>query len=184
MMMQGSWWDETPPGSETRAGGAPDVGGFESGGFDAGGSSRFGFEAQPSAEQTTYDDSWHTAYDEDDIQTEGLDFAAQPTSLTMLYLAMGAATAGLVIGLVVNFLLGGRPTTAMAAIAFVGWLLAGVVAVLGVASYQSRDLASSAASMFYQPNPSASLLRLAPLVVGAIGVVLTTFYIADWAARL
>jgi hypothetical protein len=28
------------------------------------------------------------------------------------------------------------------------------------------------------------LLRLAPLVVGAIGVVLTTFYIADWAARL
>lgn len=178
MQSSSSWWDETPSGSGASADGIPAASGFES---DI--SSGFGVEA--SSHQSESDATWGSPYyDEDSVATEGLDFAPQPTPLTMLYLALGSASVGLVIGLVVNYLLGGRPTTATVAIAAVGWLLAGVVAVLGVAAYQSRDLASSATSMFYQPNPSASLLRLAPLVVGALGVVLTTYYIADWAARL
>ena len=84
---------------------------------------------------------------------------------------------------VLRFMISGRPSGVTVAVAVVGWLLSGVVAVLGVAAYQRQDLAS-AASMTYAPHPSAALLRLLPLVIGAVGVVLCSWYLADWASRL
>ena len=121
-------------------------------------------------------------YDSSELDDLG-DFAPRTTPLTLLYAALASASVGLVIGVVLRFMISGRPSGVTVDVAVVGWLLSGVVAVLGVAAYQRQDLAS-AASMTYAPHPSAALLRLLPLVIGAVGVVLCSWYLADWASRL
>lgn len=105
-----------------------------------------------------------------------------PAPVTGLWVAFGAAATAVVIGLGLTFLVE-RPTTLTAAIAVVAWLLAGIVPVLAVASYQRIDL-RRAASIYYRPNPTASPLRSTVLVLGVIGVVLNALHFSEWLARL
>lgn len=186
MMSDSDWWDDVPAPSEGSGGTAAGSGATAAQGArgpvpdmyqamsDFGEVDAYGTQA-PHASDNYFGDDYAIG-SEDYTPTP-------PTPLTMLYLAVGAATAGLLIGLVVNYLIGGRATGGTVAVAAVGWLLAGIVAVVGVARYQAQELRQAATSTFYVPNPSASLLRLVPLIIGAAGVILTSYYIADWVAR-
>lgn len=102
-------------------------------------------------------------------------------SLAQLWLALAVAGFGLAmgIGLVV---MAPRPTLVNALAAVVAWLLSGIVSVLAVSAYQARAL-RLAASAYFVPDPSARTLRLLPLVVGAVGVVVNSYYFANWLAR-
>jgi hypothetical protein len=104
-----------------------------------------------------------------------------PAPLTNLYLALGSASFGLIVGAGLLFL-APRATTLNAAMAAVAWFLSGAVTVLAVAAHQQVEL-RRAVSAYYVANPSAAVLRLAALGLGSLGVILTSYYFADWLAR-
>lgn len=104
-----------------------------------------------------------------------------PAPLTNLYLALGSASFGLLVGAALLFL-APRATTLTAITAGLAWLLSGVVTVLAVAAHQQVEL-QRAVSAYYVANPSAVVLRLAALGLGTLGVIVTSYYFADWLAR-
>ena len=183
MMSNSDWWDEPT----SQAGGGSSTGGT---GSDAATRAET-WDTAPapagypmSGDTFEGQDSFGAFSSDDDYGAVSIDYTPpRSTPLTMLYLAVGAAVAGLLIGLVVNYLISDRATGATVTAAALGWLLAGVVAVLGVARFQLQEMKNAVASTFYTPNASAALLRIVPLVIGAVGVILTSYYIADWVAR-
>lgn len=94
-------------------------------------------------------------------------------SPVMLYAAVASAVLGLGLGLGLGRSYG--------LVALLGWLLAGILTVVLVAAYQSKDL-KAATSMWYVPNRAATGLRLAALALGTIGVVVNSYYFAHWLA--
>lgn len=108
--------------------------------------------------------------------------APAPAPITGLWAALVAAALGTLTGLALTFLVD-QPTRLTAAMAVVAWLLAGIVPVLAVASYQRVDL-RRAASIYYRPHPTAAPLRTIVLIVGTIGVVLNALHFSEWLARL
>lgn len=109
----------------------------------------------------------------------------RPVPLTVLWVGLVAAAVGLLLGVYVLFTsnYATDPLSSAAVTAIVlGWVLSGVVAVLAVARYQSIDLLK-ATSAFYAPNSGASALRLVVLIIGAVGVVITSYVFATWLAR-
>lgn len=105
-----------------------------------------------------------------------------PTPVTGLWFALAASAIAVIVGLALTFLVD-RPTPLTAAMSVVAWLLAGIVPVLAVASYQRIDL-RRAASIYYRPDPTAAPLRTAALVLGVVGVVLNALHFSEWLARL
>ena len=125
----------------------------------------------------------------DDDAGEGGDFGqsgeygdgARPSSsIMMLNLAAAAAVLGLIIGVVLLVTVS-DPSVMTVAVAVVGWLLSGIVAVLGVAAYQSKELIRSA-NVWHVPHASAAIMRLLPLIVGTLGVIANAYFIARWVA--
>lgn len=124
-------------------------------------------------------DQWSGGFDE-----QGW-VAPRPVPLTVLWVGLVAAAVGLLLGVYVLFTsnYATDPLSSAAVTAIVlGWVLSGVVAVLAVARYQSIDLLK-ATSAFYAPNSGASALRLVVLIIGAVGVVITSYVFATWLAR-
>lgn len=66
-------------------------------------------------------------------------------------------------------------------VALVGWLLAGVVAIVLVALQQERDL-KAALSVWYVPDGSIQVVRWVALAVIVVGVVLNSIFFAQWVA--
>lgn len=148
-------------------------------GWNSAGSGADGWDDWNSGQTTPVSDQWGGGFDEQSW------VAPSPTSLTFLWLGLAAAIVGVMLGVLAlatsNF--ANDPLNDKALISvIVGWVLSGVVAVLAVARYQSIDL-RKATSAFYAPNPSAAVLRLVVLIIGAIGVVVTSYVFATWLAR-
>lgn len=120
-----------------------------------------------------------SAWDSDDFSYTGSSLL-KPPSPAPLYAAATAAGAGVVVGAFL-LLAGLPPTTLGAGLAFLGWLLSGIAAVLLITVYQSKELRASASS-YYSPPPGAAFRRTLPLLLGGIGVVLNAVFFAYWLA--
>lgn len=124
------------------------------------------------------DDGWG-GFDDDGFQP------LKATSMTPLWIAMGCASMGAILGLyelvTTDFARAVFFGTTVAVVAL-GWLLSGLLAVAAMAVYQRQDL-RKATSAFYAPNPAAASLRIAVVVTGAIGVVVNSYVFATWLGR-
>lgn len=94
-----------------------------------------------------------------------------PNSTLPLYVALGVSMVGLAAGLLLHhgwFLI-------------LSWWASGLLPVALLAVYQVKDL-RAATSMWYVPNSSATVLRVAILACGVLGVLVNTFFFAHWLA--
>ena len=135
------------------------------------------------------DDDWGTASSTSDDWSgdfDTSDFAGlRPTPAAPLWMALAAAALGLALGAVAlvttgwaTSLIGG--STALLAV--FGWLSAGILSALGLATYQFKEI-KRGSSAFYEPNPIVPSLRITTLALGALGVISTSFVFATWLAR-
>ncbi len=109
----------------------------------------------------------------------------RPTPVTALWVGLGLATSGLVIGLYSLVSTGFASEVLpmrLVTMLVIGWLLSGICSVLALAIYQREDL-KRALSAFYRRHPIAVVLRTATLVAGTLGVLVTSYGFATWVAR-
>lgn len=104
---------------------------------------------------------------------DGLPAIGRPP-VVWLYAALGAAVVGLVIALLLNEPIG---------LVFVGWFVAGPVAIGLLAAFSVFDTRRQAQPI-YDPVDWAKTLYYVVVAVAMLGVLLSAWWIAQWAGRL